>query len=61
MCLHPGQQLGEPERFGQVVVSAGLQPQHHVDLLVPRGQHDQHAAGLRDPEPPAQINPVHVR
>ena len=34
-----GQQLAHAERLGQVVVGADLQAQHAVDLLGPRGEH----------------------
>jgi hypothetical protein len=57
----PGEQLGEPERLGQVVVGAGVQPDDHVDLLPPGRQHDDHQPRLRGPEPPAQLDAVHVR
>ena len=36
----PAAQLGQPERLGDVVVGAGLEPEHRVGLGVERGQHD---------------------
>ncbi len=45
MGAQPGVQLGQPDRFGQVVVRAGLQPHHDVHLGGARSQHDQDGAG----------------
>ena len=45
-----GQQLLAPERLGHVVVRAGAQAAHLVELLGPRGQHqDRNVAQLADP------------
>ena len=46
--LDPGQQLGEGERLGQIVVAAGTQPLHAVVDLAQRGekQHRRRVAGL---------------
>src|ERR1700749_4562799 len=39
-------QLARAERFCHVVVAADLEPEHAVDLLVPRGQkQDRHVGG----------------
>ena len=56
----PGQQLGQAKRFGEVVVGAGLQADDHVDLLVPRGQHHQHAPRLSRAQAPADLDAVHI-
>ena len=61
MSVDPSQQLREPERLGQIVVRARLQPHHHIDLLVPSGQHHQHATGQHHPQPPAHLDTVHIR
>src|SRR5665213_619549 len=37
-CPHPGQQLGEPERLGHVVVSTCVEADNEVDLLGTGGQ-----------------------
>src|SRR5215467_6925123 len=37
----PGQELGQPERLGHVVVGARVEPDHRVHLVRPRGE-DQH-------------------
>jgi hypothetical protein len=37
---HPGQQLADGEGLGHVVVGAQLEPDHLVDLLPARGEHD---------------------
>ena len=41
----PGQQLGEPERLGHVVVGAALERGHGVRDRVARGQHDHRHPG----------------
>ena len=46
----PAAQLGEAERLGDVVVGAGLEPEHRVGLGVERGEHDDR----HDVAPPAQ-------
>ena len=46
----PGEQLGQPERFGQVVVGARVEADHHVQLVGPRGQHDDHRVHRDGPE-----------
>ena len=44
---HARQQLGEPERLGDVVVGAGVEPADGVHLAVLRGQeHDRHRRAL---------------
>jgi hypothetical protein len=41
------QQLGDPERLGDIVVGAGIEAAHHVGLVVGAGQHDdRHAPSL---------------
>ena len=57
----PGQQLGQPERLGDVVVGAGVEADHGVHLVRPGGE-DQHrdrpAVGT---DPPAHLEAVDVR
>ena len=44
---HAGDELARLERFGHVIVGAGLEPQHHVDGVGLGGQHDDRHARLR--------------
>ena len=37
---HPGQQLGDAKRLGDVVVRSAIQGLHLLRLLVPRGKHN---------------------
>jgi hypothetical protein len=43
--LHPGQQLGQPDRFDQVVVRAEAQAAHDGTLVAVRGQHQHRQVG----------------
>ena len=61
MRPEPGHQLGEPERFGQVVIGAGVQRDHYVELAGPGGQHDDDPVRHRGPQAAAQYHPVDVR
>ena len=55
-----GKELGQPEWLRDVVVGAGIQPQHHVDLVAACGQdHDRRHRRLR-PEAPADFDPVEI-
>ena len=57
----PGEQLGEPEGLGDVVVGPCVEPHDGVDLVGP-GREDEHghAAALL-PEPAAHLEAVHLR
>jgi hypothetical protein len=57
---HPGQQLGQPHRLGQVVVRAGFQAHHDVHLLGAGGENDQDRRGVAGPQLPAYLNAVQV-
>src|SRR5215468_8003086 len=56
----PGQELGEPERLGHVVVGAGIEPDHRVHLVCARGE-DQHGDGLPlRAQPAAYFQPIQL-
>jgi hypothetical protein len=56
-----GEQFGEPERLGDVVVGAGIQALHGVELLGARRE-DQHGdARARLSDAPADLQPVEAR
>ena len=57
----PGQQLGQPERLGDVVVGAGIEAAHHVRLVVRAGQHDDRHAQALLAQVRAQVAPVAIR
>ena len=50
-------ELADRERLGDVVVRAELEPEHLVELVVPRRQHDDRDGALRA-QPPAHLEPV---
>src|SRR3954468_4575819 len=53
-------ELADRERLRDVVIGAELQPEHLVELVVARGQHDdRHRA--RRPQPLADLEPVEPR
>jgi signal transduction histidine kinase len=56
----PGQQLGQPERLGQVVVGAGVQGDDHVQFPGPGGQHDDHRIRRRRAQAAAQRDSVDI-
>jgi len=60
---HAGQQLARIEGFGQVVVGAQLEADDLVDVLAPRGQHEDRQRGClrRGAQPPAHLETVHPR
>ena len=55
----PGQQLVHAERLGDVVVRAGVQGGHLLDLLAPRRQHDDRR-GRPAADAPDHLGAVHV-
>ena len=55
-----GQQLGQPERLGDVVVGAGVQADDGVHLVGPGGQDQHRQTRLGLPEPAADLEPVHL-
>ena len=55
-----GVQLGEPDRLGQVVVRARLQPDDDVHLVGAGGQHHHHRGGLQRAQPPTHLDPVEI-
>jgi hypothetical protein len=60
MGADAGEQLGQPKRLRDVVVGAGIEPEHDVDLVAARGQdHDRGHWRLR-PEAPTDLHPVEV-
>jgi hypothetical protein len=60
MSSEPGHQLGQPERFGQVVVRSRVQSGDHVELTGPGRQHDDDPVRRCGPEATAQSHPVDV-
>ena len=58
--LHPAAELAHRERLGDVVVGAELEAEHLVDLLGPRGEHDDRDRAAR-PDLAAHLEAVHPR
>jgi len=57
----PGQQLGQAEGLGDVVVGAGVEPDHQVHLVGPgRQDQDRNGAAVRA-DAPADLKTVNVR
>jgi hypothetical protein len=56
----PGQQLGERERLGEVVVRAGVQPRDPVGNAVAGRQHEDRAPVPGISEPPAHLKAVEI-
>ena len=54
------QQLIDAERFGDVVVGAGVQPHDDVGFLLARGEHDDRSARRARTELPAEVDTVGV-
>jgi hypothetical protein len=61
MRPEPGHQLGEPERLGQVVIGAGVQRHHDIELAGPGSQHNDDPVRHRGPQTAAECHPVDVR
>ena len=57
---HPGEQLGEAEGLGDVVVGAGVEADHDVGLFAAGGEHDDRQALVACPQGPADGQPVEV-
>src|SRR5580704_7429121 len=54
----PGQQFGQPERLGDVIVGARVEADHRVHFVGPCGE-DQHGYGIpTGPDPPTHLEPV---
>src|SRR6478672_462620 len=54
------EELGEPERLGDVVVAAGVEAEHDVDLAVSRGEdHDRHVR-VGPTDPAAHLDAVEI-
>ena len=58
---HPGQQLGQPEGLGDVVVGTRVEPDHRVDLVGARGEDEDRDRPAVGADPPADLQPVDVR
>ena len=58
---HPRQQFGEPERFAHIVVGAGVESHHEVDLVGARGQHEDGQRGSLGPDSTAHLEAVDLR
>ena len=57
--LDPAHQLAQPERLGQVVVGAELEPDDLVDLVVARGQDQHRHLGPRGAQTAQDLEAVH--
>jgi hypothetical protein len=60
-ALHPRQQFARLERLGDVIVSAGLEPDHAVHRVGGRGHHDDADAAALLAQPARQGEPVLAR
>ena len=60
MGAEPRDELGQPERLGQIVIGPGVQRHHDLELLRTRGQHDDHGLGEHGAQPAAQVDPLDV-
>ena len=60
-CLHAGDELGERERLGDVVVAAGAQRLHLVLDRVLRGQEENRRLEAALAHPPPDLDPGDVR
>ena len=58
--VHPGHQLAEAERLGDVAGRPELEPEHHVELGVHRADHHDGDRG-EVPHPAAHLDAVHAR
>ena len=56
----PGQQFGQPEGLGDVVVGAGVQADHGVHLVGAGGQHQDREAVALGAQPAAHLQAVHA-
>ena len=56
----PGDQLGEPKRFGDVVVRSRIESDDHVDLLRTGGEHDDRQCGTFGAHLAADVESVEV-
>jgi hypothetical protein len=59
-CTHACQQLGQPERLGDIVVGTGIKSHHKVDLVGARGQHQDRDGKSLLPDPPRDIDTVDI-
>lgn len=57
---YAGEQLGESERFGKVVVGPGIEAIHPVLDLTPIGEHQYRYAHLRRVEPADDLDPIEI-
>lgn len=55
----PGEELGEAEGLGDVVVGSGVQADHGVHLVGPRGQHEDRHGVAVGAQPPRDLQAVH--
>src|SRR5690606_19755607 len=57
----PGEQLGEPKGLRDVVVGAGVQADHRVDLVGPSGEDEDRQVRPRGPQATAHLEAVEQR
>ena len=55
---HARGEVGERERLGDVVVGAGVEPEHLVELRAARGEHEHRRPRLALVQPAADLDPV---
>ena len=56
----PGQQHIEAERFGDVIVGAGIEAENFVGIGVVPGQHDDRRLDAVAPHQPADLTTIHI-
>ena len=56
----PGEQFGQAERLGHVVVGAGVESDHGVDLVGAGGQHQDREGVAVGAQPAADLQAVHA-
>ena len=56
---HPGQELSDPERLGDVIIGPGIQGLHFVIFPVPDGQDDHRHLGPF-PQSAEHFDPIHI-
>ena len=54
------QKFGESKWFGDVVIRAGVEPDHNIGLFAASGEHDDRRTGSRGTHLSAQVDPVRI-
>ena len=58
---NPGQQLRQTEGLGDIVVGAGVESDHQVDLVCPGGEDQDRNLAAVCPDASADLEPINVR